>query len=127
MQEDEKRVGDGNYRFFVKHFCFVCEKPLGLIISKTADVSETILEKEELTRSICAECVKSDKHGLDLDEVKEGDPLRQKYGESKETILTQYENIRGPAQRLFRALVQKDMPAHLSENFCKLTETIGRE
>jgi hypothetical protein len=48
---------------------------------------------------------------LDLEEIKEGDPLRQKYGENEETLLTQLEKIRISAERLYKALIQKDMPS----------------
>jgi hypothetical protein len=49
------------FRFIVKYSCFVCKRKLGILVSKTAEVPETILEKEDETHFICADCIKSNK------------------------------------------------------------------
>jgi hypothetical protein len=99
-----------DYPFVIYGHCFLCEKNAGLLIACTPDIPEMIVTKNE-TQFICAECVESGKHKeLDLEEIKEGDPLRQKYGENEETLLSQLEKIRISSERLYKALVQKDMP-----------------
>ena len=107
--EDENERAD--YRFVIRGHCFLCEKNAGLLISSTPDIPELIVAKHE-TQFICAECVELGKSKvLDLDEIREGDLLRQKYGENEETLLTQLEKIRISAERLYKALIQKDMPS----------------
>ena len=106
--ENENEKAD--YPFVIHGHCFLCGKNAGLLIASTPDIPEMMETKDE-TRFICAECVELGKHKeLDLVEIKEGDPLRQKYGENEDTLLTQLEKIRISAERLFKALVQKDMP-----------------
>jgi hypothetical protein len=110
MLENKNENEKVDYRFVIHDHCFLCEKNAGLLIASTPDIPEMIATKHE-TRFICAECVELGKHKeLDLEEIKEGDPLRQKYGENEETLLSQLEKIRISAQRLYKALIQKDMP-----------------
>ena len=79
-----------DYPCAIRGLCFLCEKNAGLLIASTPDIPEMILAKKNETQFICAECVRLGKYKeLDLEEIKEGDPLRQKYGENEETLLTQ--------------------------------------
>ena len=99
-----------DYPFVIHGHCFLCGKNAGLLIASTPDIP-VMMETKDETRFICAECVELGKHKeLDLDEIKEGDPLRQKYGENEETLLTQLEKIGMYSERLYKALIQKDMP-----------------
>jgi hypothetical protein len=111
MSESGNENESVDYHFVIHDHCFLCGKNAGLLIASSPDVPEMIVAKHE-TRFICAECTALDRHkNLDLEEVKEGDPLRQKYGEYEQTLLTQLDMIRISAERLYKALIQKDMPS----------------
>ncbi len=74
-----------------------------------------MIETKHQTRFIYAECTELGTHkelGLDLKEVKEGDPLRQKCGGVRK-LLSQLEKMRISTQRLYKALTQEDMPVRI--------------